>query len=44
MKTTGRLYGEDIEEKKWIVDGRDNKPTLVMVVTFGRLAVRDFRQ
>jgi len=31
MKTTGRLYGEDIEAKKWIVDGRDYKPTPVMV-------------
>jgi len=31
MKTTRRLYGEDIEAKKWIVDGRDYKPTPVMV-------------
>ena len=29
-KTTGRLYGEDIEAKKWIVDGRDYKPTSVI--------------
>ena len=25
-KTTGRLYGEEIEAQKWIVDGRDYKP------------------
>ena len=29
-KTTGRLYGEDIEANKWIVDGRDYKPTSVI--------------
>jgi len=26
VKTTGKLYGEDIEDKKWIVDGRNYKP------------------
>ena len=26
MKTTGRLYGEDVEAKMWIVDGKNYKP------------------
>jgi len=27
VKTTGRLYGEDIEAQKWIADGMNYKPT-----------------
>jgi len=29
VKTTRKLYGEDIEDKKWIVDGRNYKPPSV---------------
>jgi len=37
VKTTGRLYGEDIEAQKWIVDGRCYKPKTLMekITTFG---------
>jgi len=36
FKITGKLYGEDIEEKKWIVDGRNYKPySLIDIVKEG---------